>query len=183
MNKRHTLEAAARLGGSELPLLLTWAPGDKYFPISYAERLAGDAGNARIVEIPDARTFVPLDQPQRLAEEIAHIRRKSALTAKREACAFPVFRKVHVFRLTGGPFFRNDPLQDGELCPRRSSTRTGRRSTMAQKARRSVRRLRPVDDRAPDSAAQRGRPQPPASSSSRISGSAAAVRIQEPRAL
>ena len=27
--------------------------------------------NARIVEIPDANTFVPLDQPQRLADEIA----------------------------------------------------------------------------------------------------------------
>ena len=71
MNKRHTLEAAAKLRGSQLPILLTWAPGDKYFPISYAERLAGEAGNARIVRIEDAKTFVPLDQPQRLAEEIA----------------------------------------------------------------------------------------------------------------
>ena len=71
MNKRYTLEAAQKLRGSELPILLTWAPGDKYFPISYAERLAGEAGNARIVEIPDANTFVPLDQPQRLSEEIA----------------------------------------------------------------------------------------------------------------
>jgi len=71
MNKRHTLAAAAKLRGSQLPILLTWAPGDRYFPISYAERLAGEAGNARIVEIPDAKTFVPLDQPQRLAKEIA----------------------------------------------------------------------------------------------------------------
>jgi pimeloyl-ACP methyl ester carboxylesterase len=71
MHRRHTLEAAERLRGSELPILLAWAPGDKYFPISYAERLAADAGNARIVEIPDAKTFVALDQPQRLAEEIA----------------------------------------------------------------------------------------------------------------
>ena len=71
MNKRYTLEAARQLRGSELPILLTWARGDKYFPISYAERLAGEAGNARIVEIADAKTFVPLDQPQRLAEEIA----------------------------------------------------------------------------------------------------------------
>ena len=71
MNKRHTLEAAAKLRGSQLPILLAWAPGDRFFPISYAERLAAEAGNARIVEIPDAKTFVPLDQPQRLAEEIA----------------------------------------------------------------------------------------------------------------
>jgi pimeloyl-ACP methyl ester carboxylesterase len=71
MNKRHTLEAAEKLRGSDLPILLTWARGDKYFPISYAERLASEAGNARLVEIPDSKTFVPLDQPQRLSEEIA----------------------------------------------------------------------------------------------------------------
>jgi pimeloyl-ACP methyl ester carboxylesterase len=71
MNKRYTLEAAERLRGSQLPILLAWAPGDRFFPISYAERLASEVGNARIVQIPDSRTFVPLDQPQRLAEEIA----------------------------------------------------------------------------------------------------------------
>jgi pimeloyl-ACP methyl ester carboxylesterase len=71
MNKRHTLAAAEKLRGSQLPILLAWAPGDKYFPISYAERLAGEAGNAKLVRIPDAKTFVALDQPARLAEEIA----------------------------------------------------------------------------------------------------------------
>ncbi|HSS32925.1 MAG TPA: alpha/beta hydrolase [Solirubrobacterales bacterium] len=71
MNKRYTLEAAAALCDSQLPILLTWAPGDKYFPISYAERLAAETGNARIVTIPDAKTFVSLDQPERLAVEIA----------------------------------------------------------------------------------------------------------------
>jgi len=71
MNKRFTLEAAERLRGSDLPILLAWAPGDKYFPISYAERLAGEAGNARIVRIPEAKTFVALDQPQMLADRIA----------------------------------------------------------------------------------------------------------------
>lgn len=71
MNKRHTLEAAAKLSSSELPVLLTWAPGDRLFPISYAERLAREVPNARLVEIPQAGTFVPLDQPRRLADEIA----------------------------------------------------------------------------------------------------------------
>jgi pimeloyl-ACP methyl ester carboxylesterase len=71
MNKRYTLEAAEKLRTSELPILLTWAPGDKLFPLKYAQRLAGEVPNARIVEIPDAATFVPLDQPQRLADEIA----------------------------------------------------------------------------------------------------------------
>ncbi|HWM55322.1 MAG TPA: alpha/beta hydrolase [Solirubrobacterales bacterium] len=71
MNKRYTLEAAEKLKGSDLPILLTWAPGDRLFPLKYAERLAADTPNARIVQIPDSKTFVPVDQPGRLADEIA----------------------------------------------------------------------------------------------------------------
>jgi pimeloyl-ACP methyl ester carboxylesterase len=71
MDKRHTLAAAEALSGSEFPLLLTWAPGDRWFPISYAERLASEVGGAKLVRIPDAGTFVPFDQPDRLAAEIA----------------------------------------------------------------------------------------------------------------
>ena len=71
MNKRYTLEAAEKLKTSELPVLLTWAPGDRVFPLKYAERLARETPNARLVQIPDAATFVPLDQPGRLADEIA----------------------------------------------------------------------------------------------------------------
>lgn len=71
MNMRYTLAAARKLQSSEVPLRLLWAPGDKFFPISYAQRLAGEVKNAEIVQIPDAKTFVPLDQPQRVAEEIA----------------------------------------------------------------------------------------------------------------
>ena len=71
MNKRFTLEAAEKLSEADLPILLTWAPGDRFFPMKYAERLVNETPNARIVEIPDAKTFVPLDQPKRLADEIA----------------------------------------------------------------------------------------------------------------
>jgi pimeloyl-ACP methyl ester carboxylesterase len=71
MNKRYTLEAAEKLRNSDLPVLLTWAPGDRVFPLKFAERLASEVPNAKIVEIPDSRTFVPIDQPQRLADEIA----------------------------------------------------------------------------------------------------------------
>jgi pimeloyl-ACP methyl ester carboxylesterase len=71
MNKRYTLEAAEKLRGSELPILLAWAPRDRVFPLEFAERLAAEVPNARIVEIPDAGTFVPFDQPERVADEIA----------------------------------------------------------------------------------------------------------------
>ncbi|HWJ43383.1 MAG TPA: alpha/beta hydrolase [Solirubrobacterales bacterium] len=71
MNKRYTLAAARKLSESQLPIRLLWAPEDKLFPISYAERLAGECSNAKVVSIADASTFVPLDQPERVAEEIA----------------------------------------------------------------------------------------------------------------
>lgn len=71
MDKRHTLAAAESLRGSEFPLLLTWAPGDRFFPIRYAERLAGEVGGAKLARMPDSATFVPFDQPDRLAAEIA----------------------------------------------------------------------------------------------------------------
>ncbi|HEY8502555.1 MAG TPA: alpha/beta hydrolase [Solirubrobacterales bacterium] len=70
MNKRHTLEAANKLRTTHIPIRPLWAPGDKYFPISYAERLAGEVPNAEVVQIQDAKTFVPLDQPEQVAEEI-----------------------------------------------------------------------------------------------------------------
>ena len=71
LDKRYTLDAAEKLRGTELPIRLLWAPGDKFFPISYAERLASETNNTELVRIPDARTFVPWDQPERVAEEIA----------------------------------------------------------------------------------------------------------------
>jgi pimeloyl-ACP methyl ester carboxylesterase len=71
MDKRHTLAAAQSLSGSEFPLLLAWAPGDRYFPIRYAERLAAEVGGAKLVLIPESATFIPFDQPVRLAAEIA----------------------------------------------------------------------------------------------------------------
>lgn len=71
LNKRHTVAAAAKLRTTNLPIRLLWAPGDKFFPIKYAERLASETPHTEIVQIPDAKTFVPLDQPQRVADEIA----------------------------------------------------------------------------------------------------------------
>jgi len=71
MNKRHTLAAAQKLQTSDIPLRLLWAPGDKFFPIKYAERLASEVPNSKIVQIENANTFVPLDQPRRVADEIA----------------------------------------------------------------------------------------------------------------
>ena len=71
MNKRHTLAAAEKLPGFDRPALLVWAPEDRFFPIRYAERLEQAIPDARLVTVPDAKTFVSLDQPGAVADAIA----------------------------------------------------------------------------------------------------------------
>ena len=55
-----------------------WAPGDRFFPMTYAERLAEGFPDARIERMEGAKTFVPLDQPERLAEAIVAFMREGS---------------------------------------------------------------------------------------------------------
>jgi pimeloyl-ACP methyl ester carboxylesterase len=71
ISNRQTIEAAERLRTFERPTLIAWAPEDRFFKLRFAERLAADIPNARLVRIEDSFTFVPEDQPERLAEVIA----------------------------------------------------------------------------------------------------------------
>jgi pimeloyl-ACP methyl ester carboxylesterase len=71
ISNRYTLEAAESLGSFEKPTLIAWAPEDRFFKFSYAERLAAAIPDCRLVRIEDSRTFVSEDQPERLATEIA----------------------------------------------------------------------------------------------------------------
>jgi pimeloyl-ACP methyl ester carboxylesterase len=71
IDKRHTIAAAEQLRGFERPVRFAWAIEDRFFKLDHAERLAAMLPDASIVEIEDARTFVSLDQPARLAEVIA----------------------------------------------------------------------------------------------------------------
>jgi pimeloyl-ACP methyl ester carboxylesterase len=70
ISKRYTLEAAERLRDFDRPTLLAWAPEDRFFKLRFAERLAGEFPDARLELIEDARTFVSLDQPERLGSLI-----------------------------------------------------------------------------------------------------------------
>ncbi len=71
VDKRYTLEAAKRFAAFEKPVLIAWAPEDRFFKLDSAQRLARDFRNARLERIDDSRTFVPIDQPRRLAEVIS----------------------------------------------------------------------------------------------------------------
>jgi pimeloyl-ACP methyl ester carboxylesterase len=81
ISKDQTLEAAERLRSFDRPVLLAWAPEDRFFKLRYAERLATEIPGARLERIEDSLTFVPVDQPQRTAELIAGFVREPARSA------------------------------------------------------------------------------------------------------
>jgi pimeloyl-ACP methyl ester carboxylesterase len=70
-DSKHTLEAASHFKDLEIPVLIAWAPEDRFFKLQNAERLAREIPNARLEQIEDSYTFVSIDQPARTAELIA----------------------------------------------------------------------------------------------------------------
>ena len=83
MSKKDTLAAAERLRDFDKPVLLAWAREDKFFKVKLAERLLERLPNGRLELIDDSYTFVPIDQPERLAELV----REFVLDGAREGVA------------------------------------------------------------------------------------------------
>jgi pimeloyl-ACP methyl ester carboxylesterase len=75
-HKRHTLDAAERMRTIPRPVRFAWGTEDRFFKVAIARRLAATLPDARIAEIPDGKTFVPIDQPQRVAELVAEFARE-----------------------------------------------------------------------------------------------------------
>jgi pimeloyl-ACP methyl ester carboxylesterase len=67
ISKRHTLEAAARFGDFERPVLVAWAEQDRLFPAQLGERLAAAFPSSRREVVAGSRTFIGEDEPRRLA--------------------------------------------------------------------------------------------------------------------
>jgi pimeloyl-ACP methyl ester carboxylesterase len=78
ISSKYTLQAAERFGEFDKPVLIAWAPRDRFFKLRHAERLAAAFPNARLELIEDSYTFVPIDQPERTAELIAAFLREPA---------------------------------------------------------------------------------------------------------
>jgi pimeloyl-ACP methyl ester carboxylesterase len=81
IDPRYTFEAAEKLRSFDRPTLLAWAVEDRFFKLSYAEKLADTIRGATLERIEDSYTFVPEDQPARLAELIARFAREPASVA------------------------------------------------------------------------------------------------------
>ena len=68
---RYTLEAAELLPGFHKPALIAWADEDRLFPLEHAERLAALLPDSTLKTVEGSRTFIPFDQPSRLADLVA----------------------------------------------------------------------------------------------------------------
>jgi pimeloyl-ACP methyl ester carboxylesterase len=65
-----TMEIAKELPRFHKPVLLAWAPEDRFFPITLAERLRASFPNAQLAKIDDAFVFAQEDQPAEVARLI-----------------------------------------------------------------------------------------------------------------
>jgi pimeloyl-ACP methyl ester carboxylesterase len=72
-------DVATRLPRFTKPVTLVWGQLDRCFSPSLGRRLAGCFSNAKLIEVPDAKTFVALDDPEAVVEAI------TAITASRTA--------------------------------------------------------------------------------------------------
>jgi pimeloyl-ACP methyl ester carboxylesterase len=65
------LEATTKFSNFWAPVLLIWGEQDQLFPVELAENLTREFKDVRLVRIPGASLFVSLDDPGRVAQEIA----------------------------------------------------------------------------------------------------------------
>ena len=68
-----TIDAAERLKGFGRPIVLAWGTDDRLFPPEHARRFAAEVPDTRLELIEDSRTFVMLDQPDRLADLVTEV--------------------------------------------------------------------------------------------------------------
>jgi pimeloyl-ACP methyl ester carboxylesterase len=71
------VEAAEHLPGFDHPALVVWASRDRVMPPEHGRRLAALLPQARLVEVDDSYTLIPLDQPARFAQIIREFTRAS----------------------------------------------------------------------------------------------------------
>lgn len=64
------LDVSTRLDHFSKPVLFVWGAADRFFKVELGRRLAASFRDARLVEVEGGRTFLPLDDPQRVAAEV-----------------------------------------------------------------------------------------------------------------
>jgi pimeloyl-ACP methyl ester carboxylesterase len=75
------LDVSTRLHRFDRPVLLVWGAADRFFKVDFARRLRDIFPDARLVEVPGGRTFLPLDEPGLVAGHVAEFVRAAAPVA------------------------------------------------------------------------------------------------------
>ena len=103
------LAAARKLGDFKRPVLLAWAD-DRFFTWSWRGGSPRRSRTRGSRSSPDSRTYVPEDQPERLAELIGDVRpRAGPAEAAASACALAL---LDLARTSSRPSAAADPVQD-----------------------------------------------------------------------
>jgi pimeloyl-ACP methyl ester carboxylesterase len=71
--KTDLVDVSTRLPGFTKPVTLVWGQRDRAFTPSLGRRLAALFPNSTLIEVPDARTFVSLDNPGAVVDAIATV--------------------------------------------------------------------------------------------------------------
>jgi pimeloyl-ACP methyl ester carboxylesterase len=77
MDKTELLEVSTRLADFTGPVRIVWGGADRAFDLDLGKRLQAAFANAEFIEVPGARTFVQLDAPDVLTDQIAAIAARS----------------------------------------------------------------------------------------------------------
>jgi len=65
------VDAADAIPGFDRPVLLVWGEADGFFPMAHAHRLASAFPRATLIPVPGAKTWVPVDNADAVADGIA----------------------------------------------------------------------------------------------------------------
>jgi pimeloyl-ACP methyl ester carboxylesterase len=65
------LNAAGAITRFDRPVLLIWGDTDDFFPVAHAHRLASEFPEATLVIVPGSKAWVPVDNPEAVADGIA----------------------------------------------------------------------------------------------------------------
>lgn len=68
------VEAASRFGQFTGPVRIIWGEADRFFRIDLGRQLSEAFPNASLTAVPGGRTFLPLDHPDEVTQEIATAR-------------------------------------------------------------------------------------------------------------
>ena len=71
IDKADLLDVSTRLDRFSKPVRLVWGDADRFFKLEFAQRLAEVFPDAELITVPGARTFVPLDEPDLVADAVA----------------------------------------------------------------------------------------------------------------